>query len=73
MQFIYKQLERKKKLYERVKNCRLNVLFNGASEIKFPEGKYGHQLFCLKFVSNRCEYAKITFHFINITIEDARE
>ena len=43
------------------------------SEIKFPEGKYGHPLFYLHFVSNLYEYAKTTFHFINITIEDTRE
>ena len=43
------------------------------SEIKFPEGKYGHPLFYLHFVSNPCEYTKTTFHFINITIEDTRE
>ena len=48
-------------------------MFNGVSEIKFPEGKYGHPLFYLHFVSNLCEYAKRTFHFINITIEDTRE
>ena len=48
-------------------------MFNGVSEIKFPEGKYGHQLFHLHFVSNLREYAKTTFHFINLTIEDARE
>ena len=55
------------------KNHRLNVLFNAVSEIKFPEGKYGHPLFYRHFVSNLCEYAKTTFHFINITIEDTRE
>ena len=43
------------------------------SEIKFPEGKYVHPLFYRHFVSNLCEYAKTTFHFINITIEDTRE
>ena len=43
------------------------------SEIKFPEGKYGHPLFYLHFVSNLCEYAKTTFHFINISIKDTRE
>ena len=48
-------------------------MFNSVSEIKFPEGKYGHPLFYLHFVSNLCEYAKTTFHFINITIEDTRE
>ena len=48
-------------------------MFNGVSEIKFPEGKYGHPLFYLHFVSNLCEYAKTTFHFINITIKDTRE
>ena len=47
--------------------------FNGVSEIKFPVGKYGHPLFYLYFVSNICEYAKTTFQFINITIEDTRE
>ena len=73
MHFIYKQLERKEKIYERVKNHNLNVLFNAVSEIKFPEGKYGHPLFYRHFVSNLCEYAKTTFHFINITIEDTRE
>ena len=72
MHFIYKQLERKE-TYERVKNHRLNDLFNAVSEIKFPEGKYGHPLFYRHFVSNLCEYAKTTFHFINITIEDTRE
>ena len=72
MHFIYKQLERKEK-YERVKNHRLNVVFNGVSEIKFPEGKYGHPLFYLHFVSNLCEYATKTFHFINLTIQDTRE
>ena len=46
-------------------------MFNGVSEIKFPEGKYGHPL--SHFVSNLREYAKTTFHFINLTIEDARE
>ena len=66
MHFIYKQLERKE-------NHRLNVLFNAVSEIKFSEGKYGHPLLYLHFVSNLCEYAKTTFHFINITIEDTRE
>ena len=68
MHFIYKQLERKG-----VNNHRFDVVFNGVSEIKFPEGKYGHPLFYLHFVSNLCEYAKTTFHFINITIEDTRE
>ena len=72
MLFIYKQLERKEN-YERVKHHCLNVLFNGVSEIIFPEGKYGHPLFYLHFASNLCEYAKTTFHFINITIEDTRE
>ena len=48
-------------------------MFNGVSEIEFPEGKYGHPLFHLHFVSNLREYAKTTFHFINLTIEDARE
>ena len=48
-------------------------MFNGVSEIKFPEGKNGHPLFHLHFVSNLREYAKTTFHFINLTIEDARE
>ena len=48
-------------------------MFNGVSKIKFPEGKYGHQLFYLHFVADLCEYAKTTFHFINITIEDTRE
>ena len=43
------------------------------SEINFPERKYGHSLFYLHFVSNLCEYANITFHFINLTIEDTRE
>ena len=63
-----------RKLYERVKNHRLNVVFNGVSEIKFPEEKYGHPLFYLYFVSNLCDYAKKqTFHFINLTIEDTRE
>ena len=62
-----------RKLYETVKYHRLNVLFNGVSEIKFPVGKYGHPLFYLYFVSNLCEYAKTTFHFINIAIEDTRE
>ena len=49
------------------------ALFTGLSEIKFPEGKYGHPLFYIHFVSNPCEYARTTFHFINITIEDTRE
>ena len=62
-----------KETYERVKNHRLNFLFNAVSEIKFPEGKYGHPLFYRHLVSNPCEYAKTTFHFINITIEDTRE
>ena len=48
-------------------------MFNGVSEIKFPEGKYGHPLFYLHFVPNLGEYAKTTFHFINLTIEDTRE
>ena len=48
-------------------------MFSGVSEIKFPEGKYGHPLFYLHFVSNLFEYVKTTFHFINITIEDTRE
>ena len=39
MHFIYEQLEKERKVYERVKNHRLNVVFNGVSEIKFPEGK----------------------------------
>ena len=73
MHFIYKQLERKEKLNERVKNHRLNVVFNGVSEIKFPEGKYGHPIFYLHFVSNLYEYAKTTFHFINLTIQDTGE
>ena len=72
MHFIYKQLERKEK-HEMVKNHRQNVLFNAVSEIKFPEGKYRHPLFYRHFVSNLCEYAKTTFHLINITIEDTRE
>ena len=62
-----------KKNNERVINHRLNVLFNAVSEIKFPEGKYGHPLFYRHFVSNLCENAKTTFHFVNITIEDTRE
>ena len=74
MQCIYLQTARKeRKLYERVKNHRLIVVFNGVSEIIFPEGKYGHPSFYLHFVSNLCEYAKTTIHFINITIEDTRE
>ena len=64
---------KERKLYKRFKNHRLNVLFNGVSQIKFPGGKYGHPLFYLHFVSNLCKYAKTTFHFINITIEDTRE
>ena len=48
-------------------------MFSGVSEIKFPEGKYGHPVFYLHFVSNLCEYAKTTFHFINLTIQDTRE
>ena len=48
-------------------------MFNGVSEIKFPEGKYEHPLFYLHFVPNLCEYAKTTFHVMNITIEDTRE
>ena len=56
-----------------VKNHRLKVLFNAVSEIKFPVGKYGHTLFYRHFVSNLCEYAKTTFYFINITIEDTKE
>ena len=48
-------------------------MFNGVSEIKFPEGKYGHPIFYLHFVSNLCEYAKTTFHFINLTIQDTRD
>ena len=55
------------------KNHCLNVVFNDVSEIKLPEGKYGHTLFYLHFVSNLCGYAKTTFHFINLTIEDTRE
>ena len=42
-------------------------------KFNFPEGKYGHPLFYLHFVSNLCEYAKPTFNFINLTIEDTRE
>ena len=72
MHFIYKQLERKENI-SNGQNHRLNVLFNAVSEIKFPEGKYGHPLFYRHFVSNLCEYAKTTFHFINITIEDTRD
>ena len=64
---------KERKLYERVKNHRLNVVFNGVSEIKFPEGKFGHLLFYLHFVSNLCEYVKTTFHYINLTIEGTRE
>ena len=64
---------KERKLYERVQNHRLNVVFNGVSKIKFPEEKYGHPLFYLHFVSNLCEYAKTTFHFTNLTIEDTRE
>ena len=48
-------------------------MFNGVSVIKFPDGKYGHPSFYLHFVSNLREYAKTTFHFINLTIEDTRE
>ena len=71
---IYLQTAGKeRKLYERVKNHRLNVVFNRVSEIKFPEGKYGHQLFYLHFVSNLCEYATKNFHFIYLTIQDTRE
>ena len=75
MHFIYKQLERKENC---MKGSRIIVstscsLFNGVSEIKFPEEKYGHPLFYLYFVSNICEYAKTTFQFINIIIEDTRE
>ena len=73
MHFIYKQLERKENYMKRVKHHRLNVVFNGVSEFKFPEGKYGHPLFYLHFVSSLCEYAKTTFHFINLTIQDTRE
>ena len=73
MHFIYKQLERKENYMKGSKNHRLNVVFNGVSEIKFSEGKYGHPLFYLHFVSNVCEYAKTTIHFINLTIEDTRE
>ena len=72
MHFIYKQLERKEN-YMKGSNHRLNVVLIGVSEIKFPEGKYGHPLFYLHFVSNLCEYVKTTFHFINITTEDNRE
>ena len=64
---------KERKTYERVENHRLNVLINAVSEIKFPEGKYGHQLFYRHLVSNLCEYAKTTILFINITIEDTRE
>ena len=71
--FYLQTAGKERKTYERVKNHRLNVLFNAVSEIKFPEGKYGHPLFYRHFVSNLCEYAKTTFHFINITIEDTRE
>ena len=71
--FYLQTAGKERKTYERVKNHRLNVLFNAVSEIKFPGGKYRHPLFYLHFVSNLCEYAKITFHFINITIEDTRE
>ena len=73
MHFIYKQLERKDKHMKGSKIIVWDVLFNAVSEIKFPEGKYGHPLFYRHFVSNLCEYAKTTFHFINITIEDTRE
>ena len=48
-------------------------MFIGVSKIKFPDGKFGHTLFYLHFLSNLCEYAKTTFHFINLTIEDTRE
>ena len=72
---IYKRCGagKERKTFERVKDHRLNVLFNAVSEIKFPEGKYGHPLFYRHFVSNLCEYAKTAFHFINITIENTRE
>ena len=71
--FYLQTAGKERKTYERVKNHRLNVLFNAVSEIKFPEGKYGHPLFYHYFVSNLCEYAKNPFHFINIIIEDTRE
>ena len=48
-------------------------MFNDVSEIKFPYGKYEHPLFYLHFISNLCDYAKTTFHFINLTIYDTRE
>ena len=40
--FYLQTAGKERKTYERVKNHRLNVLFNAVSEIKFPEGKYGH-------------------------------
>ena len=70
---LFKNSWKERKLYERVKNHRLSVVFNSVSEIKFPEGKFGHPLFYLHFASNLCEYAKTAFHFINLTIEDTRE
>ena len=49
--FYLQTAGKERKTYERVKNHRLNVLFNAVSEIKFPEGKYGHPLFYRHFVS----------------------
>ena len=40
--FYLQTAGKERKTHEMVKNHRLNVLFNAVSEIKFPEGKYGH-------------------------------
>ena len=48
--FYLQTAGKERKADERVKNHRLNVLFNAVSEIKFPEGKYGHPLFYRHFV-----------------------